>query len=147
MFLLAGVEKPANVGSIFRLAEGLRAEVLLCGRTPTPPNPEISMTSMNQEERVLWQHFSQTLDAVKYARSQGYSIIAVEICQNAKPYHTYEYPKKVCFILGHENTGVHAEILSICDDAVYIPYYGKNYSLNVAVATAIVAFRACLSQK
>jgi len=147
MFLLAGIEKPANVGSIFRLAEGLRAEVLLCGRTPTPPNTEISMTSMNQEDRVSWQYFSQTQDAIKYAKSEDYSVIAVELCQDAKPYHTFQYPPKVCFILGHENSGVHQEILSICDDAVYIPYYGKNYSLNVAVSAAIVAFRACLFQK
>ena len=144
MFLLAGVGKPANVGSIFRLAEGLNAQVLLSGRTPTPPNPEISMTSMNQEERVAWQHFANTQEAIKYAKEQGYVVIAIELCQEAKPYHKFEYPQKVCFVLGHENSGVHQEILSICDSAVYIPYFGKNYSLNVAVSAAIVAFRAVL---
>ena len=144
MFLLAGVGKPANVGSIFRLAEGLNAQVLLSGRTPTPPNLEISTTSMNQEDRVVWQKFTHAHEAVEFAKSEGYKIIAVELCQNAKPYQEYKYPGKVCFILGHENSGVHPEILSICDNAVYIPYYGKNYSLNVAVSAAIVSFRAVL---
>lgn len=144
MFLLAGVEKATNVGSIFRIAESLNAKVLLCGQTPTPPNPEIDITSMGQENRVDWKHFTQTQEAIKYARDEGYSVIAVEICQGAKPYHTYQYPKKVCFVLGHENTGIHAEVLSICNDAVFIPYYGKNYSLNVAVSAAIAAFRAVL---
>ena len=147
MFLLAGVEKPANVGSIFRLAEGLKAQVLLCGRTPIPPNPEISITSMNQEDRVVWKKFDHTHEAIEYAKSEGYTVIAIELCQNAKPYQEFDYPKKVCFVLGHENSGVHAEILSICDDAVFIPYWGKNYSLNVAISAAIVAFRACLFQK
>lgn len=142
MFLLAGVEKPANVGSIFRLAEGLNAQVLLSGRTPTPPNPEIAMTSMNQEDRVVWQHFANTQEAIKYAKEQGYVVIATELCQEAKPYQEFKYPQKVCFVLGHENSGVHQEILSICDDAVFIPYWGKNFSLNVAVSAAIVAYRA-----
>ncbi|MBI5358156.1 hypothetical protein HZB69_00820 [Candidatus Amesbacteria bacterium] len=120
---------------------------MLCGRTATPPNSKISITSMNQENRVSWQYFSQTQDAIKYAKSEDYSVIAVELCQDAKPYHTYIYPDKVCLVLGHENSGVHQEILSICDNAVFIPYWGKNYSLNVAVSAAIVAFRACLFQK
>lgn len=144
MFLLAGVEKPANVGSIFRIAESINAKVLLCGHTPTPPSPEIEITSMGQENRVDWKHFVQTYDGVKYAKEQGYKVVAIEICQDAKPYHTYDYPKKVCLVLGHENSGIHQEILSICDDAVFIPYFGKNYSLNVAVSAAIVAFRAVL---
>lgn len=144
MFILAGIEKPANVGSIFRLAESLKAEVLLSGRTPTPPNPEISMTSMNQEDRVVWQKFTHAYEAVEFARSEGYKIIAVELCQDAVPYHQFEYPQKVCLVLGHENSGIHQEILSICDDAVFIPYFGKNYSLNVAVSAAIVAFRAAI---
>ena len=142
MFLLAGVEKPANVGSIFRIAESINAKVLLCGQTPTPPSPEIEMTSMGQENRVDWKHFSQTQEAIKYAKDEGYTVIAVEICQKAKPYQDFNYPEKVCFVLGHENSGIHQEILSICDAAVFIPYFGKNYSLNVAVSAAIVAFRA-----
>lgn len=144
MFLLAGVEKPANVGSIFRIAESINAKVLLCGQTPTPPNPEIEITSMGQENRVDWKHFSQTQEAIEYAKDEGFSVIAVEICQEAKPYQDFNYPDKVCLVLGHENSGIHPEILSQCDDAVFIPYFGKNYSLNVAVSAAIVAFRAVL---
>ena len=144
MFLLAGIEKATNVGSIFRIAEGLNAKVFLCGHTPTPPNPDIEITSMGQENRVEWQHFSQTSKAIKLARDQGYTILAVEICQGTKPYQDFVYPTKVCFVLGHENTGIHPEVLAQCDDAVFIPYFGKNYSLNVAVCAAIVAFRAVL---
>ena len=144
MFLLAGIEKPANVGSIFRIAESINAKVLLCGQTPTPPSPEIEMTSMGQENRIDWKYFTKAYEGIKQAKSEGYKIIAVEICQGALPYQTYNYPEKVCFVLGHENSGIHQEILSICDDAVFIPFFGKNYSLNVAVCAAIVSFRAVL---
>jgi len=144
MFLLAGIEKATNIGSIFRIAEGLNAKVLLCGQTPTPPNPEIEITSMGQENRVEWKYFSQTHEGIKFAKTEKYEVIAVEICQNAKPYQSFTYPQKVCFVLGHKNSGIHPEILSICDNAVFIPYFGKNYSLNVAVSAAIVAFRAVL---
>lgn len=143
VFCLTNSDKPANVGSIFRLAEGLNAKVWLCGHTPVPPNPQISVTSMNQEARVEWQHFTFAHEAIREAKKQGYKTIAVEICQGAKPYAEYPYPKKICFVLGNENTGVPQEILSICDEVVFIPYYGKNYSYNVAVSGAMVASHVC----
>ena len=51
---------------------------------------------MGQEDRVYWKHFSQAIEAIKYAKSEGYSVIAVEICQDAKPYQNYNYSNKVC---------------------------------------------------
>ena len=139
VFCLTNIDKPANVGSIIRLAEGLKARVWLCGKTPIPPDPQISITSMNQEVRVDWQYFTLAHEAVREAKKLGYQTIAVEICKGAKSYNLCTYPKKICLVLGNENTGVPQEILSICDKAVFIPYYGKNYSYNVAIAAAIVA--------
>ena len=143
IFCLANIDKPANVGSIIRLAEGLSAKVWLCGKTPIPPDPLISVTSMNQEVRVDWQHFTFAHEAIQEAKNQGYRTVAVEICKEAQFYAQYKYPQKICFVLGNENTGVHQEILSICDDALFIPYYGKNYSYNVAISAAMVVSRAC----
>ena len=41
--LLQSVEYPANVGSIFRVADGANlTELVLTGITPTPPNPTIA---------------------------------------------------------------------------------------------------------
>ena len=140
MFLLAGGEA-SQCRIYFSPGRGPKRAGPIVWAHAHFPNPEISMTSMNQEERVAWQHFANTQEAIKYAKEQGYVVIAIELCQEAKPYHKFEYPQKVCFVLGHENSGVHQEILSICDSAVYIPYFGKNYSLNVAVSAAIVAFR------
>ena len=144
IFLLANVERSPNVGSIFRLAEGMNAQVWLTGHTPTPPDPDIGKTSMGQEKRVVWQHIPQASLAIKKACDLGFTPIAIELCQEAVSYHVYKYPAKICFVLGNENSGVHAEILSMCKAAVFIPYWGKNYSLNVAMCAAIISYHAQL---
>lgn len=117
----------------------MNAKVWMCGHTPIPPNPLVSITSMNQETRVEWKHFTFANEAINEAKKQGYETIAVEICKGAKSYNKFDYPDKICLVMGNENTGVPQEIVSICDEAVFIPYYGKNYSYNVAISAGIVA--------
>ena len=64
-----------------------------------------------------------------------------DIDQTAVSHHTYTYPQKTCLIVGHEDHGVTKATLAECDDAVFIPMYGKGRSLNVHVALSIVAYQ------
>ncbi len=66
--------------------------------------------------------------------------MAVEIAEGAVPYTDYEWPEKVCLVLGNEVNGVYASVMKHRDGAVYIPMFGKGRSLNVHVSAAVVAF-------
>ncbi|HPI21204.1 MAG TPA: TrmH family RNA methyltransferase [Candidatus Kapabacteria bacterium] len=44
--------------------------------------------------------------------------------------------------MGNELVGLDNEVLLRCDDAIDIPMYGVKHSLNVSVATGVVAFEA-----
>jgi tRNA G18 (ribose-2'-O)-methylase SpoU len=48
--------------------------------------------------------------------------------------------EKICFVLGSEVFGVTNDTLRNCDEAVYIPMYGKGSSLNVATSAGIVLY-------
>ena len=73
--------------------------------------------------------------------------MALETVQGAECYLEYDYPPKVCLVLGNETKGVYPQTLSFCDGAVYIPMYGKGPSMNVHVAGALVAYQALLGER
>ena len=94
--LLQSVEYPANVGSIFRIADAVgMKELLLCGITPTPPNPTIEKVGRYKSLRVPWSFEAEPLVAIDRLRSNGYSIVAIELTESAVPYHQFDYPEKV----------------------------------------------------
>jgi tRNA (guanosine-2'-O-)-methyltransferase len=139
--LLQSVEYPANVGSIFRVADGAGlTELVLSGITPTPPHPTIEKVGRFKSLRVPWRYEQEPLTAVSQLKEQGYHIVAVELADTAVPYHQFSYPEKTCLVVGHEDHGVTKAVLGACDSAVFVPMYGKGLSLNVHVALSIVVY-------
>lgn len=131
------------MGGMFRVADACgAAEMVLAGKTPTPPDPQISVTSLGNHRRVKWRFIERYEDAAKQMKAKGYSLIAVEIAEDAHSYVEFEFPEKTCLVLGNEQSGVYGKVLSLCDAAVVIPMAGKGRSLNVHVAAAVVAFQA-----
>jgi tRNA (guanosine-2'-O-)-methyltransferase len=139
--LLQSVEYPANVGSCFRLADGAGlSELVLTGITPTPPNATIDKVGRFKSTRVPWRYEKDPVAAILDLKELGYNIVAVELADGAAPYHEYEYDKKTCLVVGHEDHGVTRATLEVCDSAVFLPMYGKGLSLNVHVALSIVVY-------
>lgn len=139
--VLQSVEYPANVGSIFRVADAAAfTEMVLTGITPTPPHPAIEKVGRAKDLRIPWRYEQDAAAALVTLKSQGYHIVAVELTEEAIPYHRYTYPQKTCLVVGHEDHGVTKATLAQCDGAVFLPMYGKGLSLNVHVALSIVAY-------
>ena len=78
--------------------------------------------------------------AVRDAQAQGYQVIGIELADTAVPLHEVETTDKVCLALGHEDRGLSAATLALCDDVAFIPMLGKIGSLNVATAAAIACY-------
>lgn len=145
--LLQSVEYPANVGSIFRLADGAGiTEMVLTGITPTPPHPTIEKIGRAKSKNVNWSYKKDPLDAATSLKNEGYQLVALELVEEAIPYHLYAYPDRTCLVVGHEDHGLTKAMLSVCDTAVFIPMYGKGRSHNVHAALAIVLYHALHSE-
>lgn len=139
--LLQSVEYPANVGSIFRLADGAGvSELILTGITPTPPNATIDKVGRFKSLRLPWRYEPDPVVAIEGLKTKGYSIVAVELTDDAVPYHQFDYAEKTCLVVGHEDHGVTKATLAACDSAVFVPMYGRGLSLNVHVALAVVLY-------
>lgn len=139
--LLQSIEYPANVGSIFRVADAAKLnELVLTGITQTPPHPTIDKVGRFKSLRVPWRYEDDAATAVQTLKEEGYHVVAVELADTAVPYYEYSYPEKTCLVVGHEDHGITKATLASCDAAVFLPMYGKGLSLNVHVALSIVIY-------
>jgi tRNA (guanosine-2'-O-)-methyltransferase len=147
-FLLQDWTDAYNVGGMFRVADACgAAEMILAGRTPVPPDPQISVTSLGNHRRVKWRQIERYEEAAKTLREEGYTLVAVEIAEGAVDYMEFEFPARTCLVLGNEQSGVYGKVLQQCSAAVLIPMAGKGRSLNVHVAAAVVAFQALQGER
>lgn len=142
-FLLQDLEDPYNVGGMFRVADACGAtELVLSGRTPDPGHPQVAVTSMGHHRRIPCRRIERWEDAAIQVKADGYHLVAIEIAEGAECYSEYDYPARVCFVLGNEVNGVYTNVMKHRDGAVFVPMYGKGRSMNVHVAAAVVAFAA-----
>ena len=141
VIVLDNIRSLNNIGSVFRTSDAFRLEAIyLCGITATPPHREIHKTALGATDSVLWEHYEDTLNAVKELKQRGYRIIAIEqaegstLLQDFKP----KSDEKLAFIFGNEINGVGEEIMTEVNDCVEIPQFGTKHSINISVSVGIV---------
>ncbi len=139
--VLDNVRSQHNVGSVFRTADAFRIEkIVLCGICCCPPNAEIHKTALGAEFSVDWEYQTDTCEAVRSLKRQGYVVYAVEQAHDSLKLDSLKLDpgKRYAVVLGHEVKGVSQEVVDLCDQCVEIPQYGTKHSLNVSVASGIV---------
>ena len=139
-FLLQDVEDPVNVGAAFRIADAAKAELILTGISARPPHKLITKVGRAKDQRVRWRAIDDVGVAIDTLHEEGFEVFAVEITDEARPYHNVVYPAKTCLLVGHEDHGVTKKALAKAQGSVFIPMYGKGASLNVHVALGVTAF-------
>ena len=139
--VLDGVRSLYNVGSVFRTADAFRlAGVVLCGITATPPNVEIHKTALGAEDSVAWKHFDDTMEAVRWLRDEGYTLLAIEQCEGSTMLNDFHPDPSLRYavILGNEVKGVQQSVVDACDGCIEIPQFGTKHSMNVSVTAGII---------
>ena len=139
--LLDSVQNPFNVGSIVRSAAAFRVDhVWLSGATEPITHPKTKKTALGADRYLTFTVCDTAEAAVRDAQAQGYQVIGIELADTAVPLHEVESTDKVCLALGHEDRGLSAAALSVCDAVAYLPMLGKIGSLNVATAASIAMY-------
>ena len=142
-FIAHDIDVPMNIGSLFRIADALGVEkIYLSGSSPVPPNSKIKKTSRSTEKYVPFSYEESPLNIVKRLKSEGYTIISLEITSSSLDIRELliSNNEKICLILGSENSGVCQELLYASDKTLHIPMLGQNSSMNVATACSIATF-------
>lgn len=142
--VLDSVTSPANIGSLFRLADAFNVEkIIFCGDTPPDLNSNrLKRTARATITSVSHEYRENIMDTCRELSRNGYRLFSLEIADGSQAIDSITYTgfKKVALILGNENTGIQEEILKISDLKLHINMFGKNSSMNVAQATGIALF-------
>ncbi len=147
VLVLDNVLDTYNIGSFFRLADAVGAQkIYLCGPVVTPPNIKIHRSSIGTWKWIPWEQISEIGECLTKLKKDGYQIIACEQSPKSVLYTKAKYKFPLAIVAGSESNGVGESALKMSDQIVEIPMYGINKSLNVLLATSIIAFTA-LSQK
>jgi tRNA G18 (ribose-2'-O)-methylase SpoU len=143
--ILDNVLDTYNIGAIFRLADAVAArEVIICGRSQTPPNIKIHRAAIGTEKWVSWRYQETAKEAIEQLKKKvpNLTAFAVEQSDQSLDYRKVNYSFPFALVVGNETYGVADEALALVDYVLEIPMWGFNISLNVMVSLAIVLWKA-----
>lgn len=141
ILILDNIRSMNNVGSAFRTSDAfLVEEIYLTGITAKPPHRDINKTALGATDTVKWQYFSSTQEAVKHAKSKGFTIAVVEQADDSTYLNEFEPQpnQKYAFVFGNEAFGVEDEIVEQADICLEIPQFGTKHSLNISVSIGVI---------
>lgn len=139
--LCSNIQYDFNLGSVIRNANAFLAkEVLLYGRKKID-----TRACVGTHHYTHFKHVKDIEDLAEIAKDKNNVFIGFDDLHNAKPLESFSWPKDkhVIMCFGQEATGLTKEIISQCQDIVYIKQYGSVRSLNVGVASGIGMFSYC----
>jgi len=140
--ILDGVESSSNLGNIFRLADAMLVEkIWICGKPPVFGS-RFYKASRGTDRWVSWEYVDGAAKLLAGLKSDGYSIVAMELCQSAKPLSQFPLREPLALVFGSESGGVSQQALDFCDAAVYLPMPGMGNSINVSNSVAIALYEA-----
>ena len=87
----------------------------------------------------LWDMLQQC-DCVQVCKQQGYTVVGVEQTSESLSLPEYHFDKRTVLLLGKEQEGIPAHLLSELDACVEIPQFGTLRSLNVHVSGALSVY-------
>lgn len=137
--VIEAVEKPGNLGAIIRTADGSGADaVIVCQENTDIFNPNVIRSSVGTvfTTQVVSGSNDEVLDFLQKHEITSYGAALV---RGAVRYTEADFTHPLALVLGTEHDGLSKFWLEN-SQPVIIPMNGENDSLNVSVATAILAY-------
>ena len=152
VLIIHNVRSAANVGSMFRSADGAGVrEIWLTGYTPCPAGPNrkyltkaeksLAKTALGAENSVVWRKEKSFRVVAARLRASGCRIVGLEQDERSVSLRMIMRENhSLALVVGNEVKGLHRLILDQCDVIGELPMYGRKNSLNVSVACGIALY-------
>lgn len=131
-----------NIGGILRTAEcfGME-EVILCGYSPLPDQPQVAKAALGSADLVKWRYVESVRDTVAQLTDEGVICYALETVEGAPSIDEVEWSFPCALVLGNERFGLDPDVVELCSGGpVRIQLYGAKNSLNVVSAFSVAAY-------
>lgn len=148
ILVIEGVEKPGNLGAIFRTADAAGVDALLLADARTDIyNPNTIRASLGCVFSVPTV-FAQSHDLIELLRDpakwpgKNQPKIFAAALQNAKNYYDSNLNGPTVLVFGAEDKGLTQPWREAADQIIKIPMSGAIDSLNVGASVAVLCFEA-----
>jgi len=132
------IEKPGNLGAMFRTADAVGSTLLIAHPTVDPFNPNVVRASQGALFSVPFA-MADTASAVRWADEHGPVFVATP--DATADYWTVDLSGPVSIVIGSEHAGVSDGWIDR-GTSIRIPMAGRADSLNASVSAAIVLYEA-----
>ncbi len=140
VLVLDRIQDPGNLGTIIRTAEASGAAgVILSSGSADPYNPKVVRASAGAVTCLPVLRNQPIREIIKRLKKRGFRVYAATPGEG-KPYDRVRFASLTALLLGNEAKGIDRSILSLSDEKVSIPLYGKTESINVSVAAGILLY-------
>ena len=144
------VRDPGNLGTIIRAADAAGADaVILTGRTVDPFHPKVVRATTGSLFHVPLALGGEAVDAVTAARAAGLRVLAADVKGDdlLAARESGVLAGSVAWLFGNEARGLDDEVLSLADQALRLPIYGRAESLNLATAASVCLYETAFAQR
>lgn len=136
------VQDPGNLGTIIRTAHASGAlGVILRKGTVDLYNDKTLRSTMGSIFNVPVVYDNDDLDTILSLKNNGFKIISSSLDTDYN-FYDIDLTGKCIIVVGNEGNGISSEIFAISDEKFKIPMPGGAESLNVGIATSVIAFEA-----
>ena len=144
ILILDSIEKPGNVGAVFRCADAAGVDaVILTGQGCDMFNPNLIRGSLGAVFSLPWA--TATADQTEaFLLKHGIRTLAARV-ESSQDYWKTDLTRPLAIVLGNEARGLGPAWQTLGDApiaGVKIPMLGQSDSLNVSVSAALLAFEA-----
>lgn len=139
ILILDNIQDPGNLGTIIRSAVAFNVDTLIISKNSV----DVYNSKVIRASQGLIFHLNivtcDLLEIIPKLKNIDYKIFGTQVT-GGKSLKSIEKKKKFAIIMGNEGNGVSEEILSLCDEYLYIDMNKNCESLNVGVATSIILY-------
>jgi len=140
--VLVDVRDPGNAGTVLRAADAAGATaVVFAAESVDPYNPKTVRSSAGSLFHVPFTVRPDPAGVAAALAAAGFRTLAT-VVRDGEDYAGLDWSVPTAVFFGNESAGLDRSLTARLDGAVAIPMAGRAESLNVGVATAVVAFEA-----
>jgi len=149
VLVLDEVRDPGNVGTLIRTADAFGADAVVATvGTAEPWSPKAVRASVGSVFHLPVVTQVGFEDVVGWAGRCGLSVLAADA--GGRPLNDPELTQTlagpVAWVVGNEAAGLSSSHVSMVDEIVAVPMWGKAESLNVATAAGVCLYMTALRQ-
>lgn len=145
--VLAHVRDPGNAGTVLRTADAAGADsVVFTDASVDPYNGKCVRASAGSLFHLPVTTGVHVTRVVEHLKGSGLRVLAADGA-GKQTLDDVDLSGPTAWIFGNEAWGLPEEILTLADDVVRVPIYGRAESLNLATAAAVCLYASARSQR